>query len=89
VVGIAARLKWAVIMHVENQSSDFLVQCYHVVRATTWQRCCCRQCGVHCSPFASICHVCGAQDPVRFPFVWLGYAVALITGVTILGIWVT
>ena len=68
---------------------DFLVTCYQNLRTAVHKRCRCRECGVQCAPLNSICEVCGTQDPVRLPFVWLCYATitVVILGAILAWVW--
>ncbi len=74
-------------MQLEDESPDFLVNCYQSARAIAREQCRCRQCGIHCSPFCSMCEICGTQDPVRLPFVWLSFVTAAVVVLAVTVTW--
>ena len=57
---------------------DFLITCFEKVRSEIDHRCRCQQCGERGSLTDDICHVCGAQDPIRLPMKWLVYGSTIL-----------
>ncbi len=71
----------------KQPKQDFLVACYLKARTVARELCQCRQCGGHCKLLCSICEHCGAQDPVRLPFVWLCCTALLVVALGAAGMW--
>lgn len=67
-----------------GKEPDFFLACYRRIRAAWQDRCCCRECGTHCSFFTNVCETCGTQDPIRLPLTWAYVAIAICAAVLLI-----